>query len=734
MADELIGTIVGGYEILKQIGQGGMATVYLAEQKSMNRKVALKMLPQQFLNDDTYLQRFEQEVQIVSKLEHRNIVPVYDYGEYDSRPYIVMRYMAGGTLDDIIHNGPLDPGGILRIVQQVAPALDYAHSKSVLHRDLKPSNVLLDDDGGAYLTDFGIARVLGQQGPGITTQGVVGTPSYMSPEQAQARPLDGRSDLYSLGVMIFEMATGRRPFEADTPYGVAVLQVTQHPPAPRSLNPIIPSSVEHVILKSMRKTPEERYGTAADLVENLRRAIENPESVHDTQPKLQRPPSITQYQPLPPSAAVPSPGTPPPQSQPQSHYARPSSHAGRPVPYPQATGPAPRRRKRSSPWLSVAIGGMIGCGLLALLTLVAYLALGAMTGEPVATQSGQVSTPPAQTGENNGAIATLDPASEAARQTLVARNTAIEASLTAEQAVTATVKPDILPAALRGTPTLESPLRGATGSIIFFDRRQGSFEVIRLNLTTWIETQLTLDASTNTYPVASPDGLWVVFQSDRSGSFEIYVMNTGGGQIRQLTFNEHVDRLPSWSPDGEWIIYSSDPRGDGALDLYRVRPDGTDNQLVFSNNGRNSHARYSPDGRYIVFTTGADPQDSRTWEIAMLDTQNMEAGARLLTNNNVRDASPVFSPDGQTILYITFHQGDYAIATMNLDGSNQRILYDAPGFEWAAEYSPDGQFIIFTTTVNDEDQLFLMTADGSYVQQITSTGGAYASWIPTPGS
>ncbi|MBL8118837.1 MAG: serine/threonine protein kinase, partial [Anaerolineae bacterium] len=263
MTDDLIGKQIGGYEIQDVIGKGGMATVYKAHQVSMNRTVAVKVLPEQYINDDTYLQRFNQEVAIVAKLEHRNIVPVHDYGEYNGRPYIVMRYMAGGSVDDKLRDGPLEVEHIVNIIEQIAPALDYAHGKNVLHRDLKPSNVLLDDDGGAYLTDFGIARVLGEQAAsGITTQGVVGTPSYMSPEQAQGLPLDGRSDIYALGVMLFELATGRRPFEGDTPYGIAVMHVTTPPPSPRTYNPALSFAIEEVIYKTLRKKREERCPNA----------------------------------------------------------------------------------------------------------------------------------------------------------------------------------------------------------------------------------------------------------------------------------------------------------------------------------------------------------------------------------------------------------------------------------------------------------------------------------------
>jgi TolB protein len=161
-----------------------------------------------------------------------------------------------------------------------------------------------------------------------------------------------------------------------------------------------------------------------------------------------------------------------------------------------------------------------------------------------------------------------------------------------------------------------------------------------------------------------------------------------------------------------------------------VRVDGSADELVFSNLQRNSHARYSPDGRYIVFTTGADPRSALTWEIALLDTVSGEY--RLLTDNTVRDASPLFSPDGSTILYVTHspQTDSNALSTMDLNGDNRRILYDTTASEWAASYSPDGRYIVFTSNISGGDQLYLMTLDASTVQQITSSGGLYASWIP----
>lgn len=745
--DELIGKVIKGYEILRPIGQGGMATVYLANQQSMNRQVALKVLPKHLMGDDTYLQRFEREVKIVSTLEHRNIVPVYDYGEFDGQPYIVMRYMAGGSIDDLLRNGALDEDIIRDIITQIAPALDYAHSKNILHRDLKPSNVLLDDDGGAFITDFGIARILGEQGTAITTQGVVGTPSYMSPEQAQAHPMDGRSDVYSLGVMLFEMATGRRPFESDTPYSIAVMQVTKPPPSPRKLFPSLTGAIETVILKSLKKNPDERYPTAISMAEALKLAIERPDSIHDTQPNLKR---TDEFKQATAQSVTPPPSQPAPQLQPVPPV---NVSPQQPIPgvapsgnyYSSIQQPKVKRRKFPA-WMNVVIGGGLGCGLLAIIGGVILLVFGAMNtpsnvivveGTEDAASTSVIAdtapTDPPRTAIEVTPSSTLDLTSDAARNVLLTRSANTDLTLTAvarqtESAPTRDVRID--PIGSRGTPTLAAELSGVSGEIIYFDQRgdNGAFEIMRLTLDTFVETQLTLDSSDNTYPDVSPDGRWVAFQSDRDGDFDIYVMNLVGGQVTQITRNDWWDRLPAWSPDGQWIIYSSDVRGDETFDLYRARPDGTDEQLVFSNGGRNSHVRYSPDGKSIVFTSGSDPLDSRTWEILRYDLESQETIQ--LTENESRDASASFSPDGENILYVTFRENDNAIALMDVDGDNKRILYDGQGNEWTAAFNPDGRYIVFTTVVDGDDELFLMTADGRDVQRITFTGGAYASWIP----
>jgi serine/threonine-protein kinase len=333
----------------------------------------VKVLPPEFLHQSASLDRFKQEASIVARLEHRAIVPVHDYGEYEGIPYIVMRYMDGGSVEDLLADGLLAPEQVLHILQQIAPALDYAHREGVLHRDLKPSNILLDANGDAFITDFGIARILGVNKKPLTTSGVVGTPSYMSPEQAQGHELDGRSDVYALGVVLFEMLTGVRPFDGETPYSVAVKHVTEAPPSACAMNPDLPRVVEPVLHKALEKKPDARYQTAAEVTTALAAALESPgdadlNDADDTHPTLNEMLKAEAAYPVLPQA-VPRAQLyrASPDIQIMPAYVSPASrsYAGPLVP------PRHRRRAGGLPsWLTWATVGMLIGGLLLAAVLV----------------------------------------------------------------------------------------------------------------------------------------------------------------------------------------------------------------------------------------------------------------------------------------------------------------------------------------------------------------------------
>lgn len=268
--DDLIGKTLGQYEIVEEIGRGGMATVYKARQRSMNRIVAIKVLPRQMLHDPGFYDRFEREVDVISHLEHPHILPIYDYGQDDGLPYIAMRYLGGGSLEQRIRRGQVRIEDIEKPLRQVAQALDYAHQQGIIHRDLKPGNIMLDENGNAYLTDFGIARVLGSD---LTGSMIIGTPAYMSPEQANGLPVDGRSDIYSMGIVLFEWMTGRGPYQAETPMAVLLKQIQEPMPSLRRIRPDIPQMVDDVVQKATAKQPEHRFSSAGELAQAFADAV-----------------------------------------------------------------------------------------------------------------------------------------------------------------------------------------------------------------------------------------------------------------------------------------------------------------------------------------------------------------------------------------------------------------------------------------------------------------------------
>jgi hypothetical protein len=280
------GDSLGPYQIISQVGRGGMATIYKAFHAATNRYVAVKVLPEQLSEDPQFIERFRQEAQTIANLQHPRILPVFDYGENQQRMYMVMRYLDTGTLQDRMRGRALSLQEIDKFLEQLCDALGYAHANHVVHRDIKPSNMLVDAQGNIFLTDFGIAKLLERSNKFTATGTMTGTPDYMSPEQAQGHTVDQRTDIYSLGIILYEMLTGRVPFEAETPLAVILKHISAPLPPPSTLKPGLSPDLEKVVLKALAKDPDDRFATCADFFRAWREALAAAERVSTVPPQV----------------------------------------------------------------------------------------------------------------------------------------------------------------------------------------------------------------------------------------------------------------------------------------------------------------------------------------------------------------------------------------------------------------------------------------------------------------
>jgi hypothetical protein len=337
--ESLVGRTLGQYQIVQELGRGGMAVVYKAYQPSLTRYVAIKVLPPQFSFDHDFVERFVREARGAAMLHHLNIITIHDVAEQDGVHYFVMEYLTGKMLDAVMAETPVTLPRIAHIINQVAGALDHAHSQGLIHRDVKPSNISVDETHNDHvkLMDFGLVRA--SQDSKLTRAGMImGTPAYMSPEQAQGEDVDYRTDIYSLGVVLYQMLTGTAPFVRATTAAVLMAHVAQPPPSIIQLNPTVPKSVEAVVFKAMAKDRKQRYQSAGQLAQDLRVAITGQ---------------------MPEGLALPSAVAPLPSVAPTTQVSAPAA----PVP-PTTVAPAPRvppapAKRKVSPFVVAGLGAAV---------------------------------------------------------------------------------------------------------------------------------------------------------------------------------------------------------------------------------------------------------------------------------------------------------------------------------------------------------------------------------------
>lgn len=269
MADSEISGNIGPYEVRRLLGKGGMGAVYLAADRALDRMVAIKMLPLRLAEEPEIVERFQREARALAKLRHPNLMHIYTVGQHEGRPYFAMEYVKGSTLSAVIaKTGRMPPPQVAHVAAEVMSALDKVHEAGIVHRDIKPGNVMVDEDGRAILMDFGLARQA-QDAPLTADHTVLGTPNYMSPEQAEGKKLDARADIYSLGIVIYEMLAGAPPFHGKTSFEILRQHIESSVPAPSELHPDIPEAFDLVVARAVAKSPDDRYGDVRQMAADL---------------------------------------------------------------------------------------------------------------------------------------------------------------------------------------------------------------------------------------------------------------------------------------------------------------------------------------------------------------------------------------------------------------------------------------------------------------------------------
>jgi serine/threonine-protein kinase len=629
--ENLTGKQLGAYQVVAPLGEGGMAAVYKAYQPGMERYVALKILPRHYASDPEFVGRFQQEAKVLANLRHAHILPVFDYGEADGYTFIVMPYLESGDLTDVLTKAPLPLLQVRRIISQVGDALDYAHSRGLIHRDVKPSNVLLDERGNCLLSDFGITKIVESTAKFTATGGIVGTPAYMSPEQGLGHRLDNRSDIYALGIMLYEMVTGRVPYRADTPMAVVIKHINDPLCPPRQVNPALPQAVEQVILKALAKQPVHRYATAGDMMRALEASI---------------------------SATPPVVSVPPPSD--DTLVSIPS----------QIVKKADSGQPGRVNW--AAFSGLT----LPKIFWPVFLGVAAMVVTVIGTGLVYQNWP-----ENRAASGAIDQNQTAPENTAAPVNAAQAEKFTDKVALVSdqnTKNRDIyvLDAGEMNRMTFDpaeesEPAWSPNGSkLAFASNRAGNWDVY--TLTADGTTQLTVDEADDREPAWSPDGRKLAFASNRAGNWNIYTLTADGTE--QVTLDKADDREPAWSPNGRKLAFASNRAGN--WDIYALTADGTEQLTLDKADDR--EPAWSPDGRKLAFASNR----GGNWDIYLLTA----TGTEQMTYDQAEDRLPGWSSDGTQLLFVSNRHGRAQI--FSLDGSGQVVPLDCPGGCTAPDWAP----------------------------------------------
>ncbi|MCL5952819.1 MAG: protein kinase [Chloroflexi bacterium] len=707
------GDVVGSYRIIECIGQGGMATIYRAHQESLDRDVALKVIHPALMNDESFRIRLNREASIVAKLNHPNIIPIYDYGQSNGIPFLVMRYVEGNTLKGLLKERRLETGRILEIAHSVGGALAYAHSHDVLHRDVKPSNILIDLEGNVFLGDFGLARLTYSGETTASRDMLIGSPYYISPEQAKGDSVDARSDIYSFGIVLFEMFTGNVPFSCDTPYATVLAHINDPLPCARTFNPEAPLPVEKVLEKALAKDREDRYATVDQMLLALENALSGPRSedpaIVDLQvanaelllaDKVAEPtiPIVSAEPVIAQSPLVPEP-TPLDTSSPEPADSRfvkgpDFSEGGQ-----SSSETALRKRLPHIPEEWRLAGIAFGILILFVILIVAPN----MQSTPPREDRPLVYLPTLTPTATPSPVSFAPPIAKA---NAAVRNSPVAKSATTERhAAPLLPKLSAMPAA---PPALASALDPSSGTIAYSVALGDQADLHSI----WIVNANGSDphkvADMALWPSLSPDSTRIAYYRIKDSG--IYVANADGVDAHKvLGFADTC--CVQWSPDSKRLLYFRGNLKFGGK-IFSANADGTDIAEITSG----FNPAWAPDGSRIAYASC----ETNSSQCGLYIYDLKKAATTMITRDN--GANPQWSPNGDKIVYQADNGHSHLnVFVVNADGTGSKQITSGQGDDGQPTWSRDGNTIFWRSDRNGTGwAVFAMRPDGSNARLVLS--------------